>query len=277
MTRSEPISLLGLLADVPDPRDHAGRRHPLAAMLAHACCAILCGCRGYAAIAQWGRDQPIDLMHKLGYRRRPPAYGTFQGLFSRLDVAAFEAALARWVALLLPGVGPDELRPVAIDGKSSRGSGTADSPAVHLLWALDQHTGCVLAQARVPAQTNEHKAALALLKSMVLHGRVITGDAAFCQRDLCRQVVGDGGHYLIKVDENQPTLLTDIESAFGPAFSPLRPAGGRRRVRRGDEPGQARRPGRAADAPGHDDAQLVPRLAGRGAGRAAGAGGERRR
>ena len=53
MTRSEPVSLLASLADVPDPRDRAGRRHPLAAMLAHACCAILCGCRGYAAIAQW--------------------------------------------------------------------------------------------------------------------------------------------------------------------------------------------------------------------------------
>jgi hypothetical protein len=277
MTRSEPVSLLGFLADVPDPRDRSGRRHPLAALLAHACCAILCGCRGYAAIAQWGRDQPIELMHKLGYRRRPPAYGTFQGLFSRLDAAAFEAAVARWVTHLLPAIGPGELRPVAIDGKSSRGSGTASAPAVHLLSALDQRTGCVLAQARVPAQTNEHKAALALLKSMVLHGRVITGDAAFCQRDLGDQVVGEGGHYLIKVDGNQPTLLADIGSAFGPAFSPLRAACGRRRGRHGDDAGQARRPGRAADAEAHDDAQLVSRLAGRGSGRAAGSGGERRR
>ena len=169
MTRSEPVSLLASLADVPDPRDRAGRRHPLAAMLAHACCAILCGCRGYAAIAQWGRDQPIELMHQLGYRRRPPAYGTFQGLFSRLDAAAFEGAVSRWVAHLLPAPDFQGLRPVAIDGKSSRGSGMAGSPAVHLLSALDQRTGAVLAQARVPAATNEHKAALALLKSMVLH------------------------------------------------------------------------------------------------------------
>jgi predicted transposase YbfD/YdcC len=80
----------------------------------------------------------------------------------------------------------------------------------------------------VPAQTNEHKAALALLKAMVLQGRVVTGDAAFCQRDLCRQVVDDGGHYLIKVDDNQPTLMSDIAAAFGPAFSPLRPAEGGR-------------------------------------------------
>jgi hypothetical protein len=273
MSLPEPGSLLAFLADVPDPRDRSGRRHPLVAMLAHACCAILCGCRGYAAIVQWGRDQPIELMHKLGYRRRPPAYGTFQGLFTRLDAVAFEAAVARWVAALLPAAGADGLRAVAIDGKTSRGSGTAGSPAVLLLSALDHQTGCVLAQARVPAETNEHKVALSLLKAMVLQGRVITGDAAFCQRDLCRQVVDDGGHYLIKVDANQPTLLADIASAFGPAFSPLRAAQGGRRGRRGDRPGQARRSGRAASAADDDDAQRLPRLAGGGAGRPAGADG----
>jgi hypothetical protein len=273
----QPDSLLAFLAEVPDPRDRSGRRHPLVAILTHACCAILCGCRGYAAIAQWGRDQPIELMHRLGYRRRPPAYGTFQGLFTRLDAGAFEAAIARWVDRLFTADGAGRLRAVALDGKTSRGSRAADAPAVHLLAALDQETGCVLSQARVPAQTNEHKAALALLKAMVLDGRVITGDAAFCQRDLCRQVVDDGGHYLIKVDDNQPTLKADIASAFGPAFSPRRSAPGGRASRRSDDAGQARRPGRAAEARRHDDAQRLPRLAGGGPGRAAGEGGDRRR
>jgi DDE_Tnp_1-associated/Transposase DDE domain len=277
MPQPEPGSLLAFLADVPDPRASSGRRHPLVAMLAHACCAILCGCRGYAAIAQWGRDQPIELMHRLGYRRTPPAYGTFQGLFTRLDADAFEAAVSRWVARLLADEPADRLRAVALDGKVSRGSITADAPAVHLLAALEQETGGVLAQARVPAETNEHKAALGLLKAMVLEGRVVTGDAAFCQRDLCRQVVDSGGHYLIKVDDNQPTLKADIAAAFGPAFSPLRPPQGGRAGRRGDDAGQARRPGRAAATADDDDAQRLPRLAGGGAGRAAGADDHRRR
>jgi len=238
---------------------------------------MLCGCRGYAAVARWGRDQPIEFMHRLGYNRTPPACGTFQGLFARLDADAFEAAVARWVARMLAAGGAGPLRAVAIDGKTSRGSRTPDAPAIHLLSALDQRTGCVLAQARVPAETNEHKAALALLKAMVLEGRVITGDAIFCQRDLCRQVVADGGHYLIKVDANQPTLESDIASAFGPACSPLRTAEGGGRGRRGDHSGQARRPGRAAASGHDDDAQRLPRLAGRGPGRATGAGGDRRR
>jgi hypothetical protein len=269
----EPGSLLAYLAEVADPRGRAGRRHPLVAMLARACCAVLCGCRGIAAIAQWGRDRPIELMHRLGYTRRPPAYGTFQALLARLDAEAFEAAVAGWVAHLLGDGTPGGLRAVAIDGKSARGSRTADAPAVHLLAALDQRTGCVLAQARVPAATDEHKAALALLKGMVLEGRAITGDAAFCQRDLCRQVVGGGGHYLLKVDDNQPGLKADIEAALSPPRAPAP----RRRARGGGDPGQARRAGRAAAAGRDDDARRLPRLAGPGAGRAAGARGDRRR
>jgi hypothetical protein len=269
-------SLIAYLAEVPDPRSRHGRRHPLTAMLAHACCAILCGCRGIAPIAQWGRDQPIEFMHRLGYRRTPASFGAFQALFARLDAAALEAALARWVEHALGPRAGDGLRAVALDGKSARGSGTAGAPAVLLLAALDQRTGCVLRQARVPAGTNEHKAALALLRGLALEGRVVTGDAAFCQRDLCAQVVASGGHYLLKVDDNQPTLKADIEAAFGPAFSPLRPPQGGRGARRGDDAGQARRPGRAAGAADHDDAQRLPRLAGRGAGRAAGADRRRR-
>lgn len=215
-------SLMSFLAEVPDPRGRMGRRHPLVAMLAHACCAMLCGCRGYAAIAQWGRDQPIEFMHRLGYRRTPPSYGSFQGLLSRLDADALEAALGRWVAHLLGTPAVDELRALALDGKTSRGSLTPYAPAVHLLAAMDQRTGGVLGQMRVDTKTNEHKAALDLLRGLTLAGRVVTGDAMFSHRDLSQQVVEAGGHYLWKVDDNQPSLKEAIESAFEPARSPLR-------------------------------------------------------
>ena len=217
-------SLMSFLAMVPDPRGAPGKRHPLVALLTQTCCAILCGARGYAAIAQWGRDQPIEFMHRIGYRRTPASYGALQSTLSRLDAPALETALAAWVAHLLGRPAADELWAMALDGKVSRGSLTALDPAVHLLAAMDQKTGCVLRQMRVDASTNEHKTALELLKGLVLQGRVVTGDAMFCQRDLSAQVVTSGGHYLWKVDDNQPSLKDAIASAFEPACSPLRTA-----------------------------------------------------
>ena len=97
-----------------------------------------------------------------------------------------------------------------------------------MLSLVAHRSGLTVAQAEVPSggldKTNEHKAALRLLSGLVLEGRLITGDAIFCQRDLSRQVLDGGGHYLWVVKDNQPTLLADIQAALDPAadgaFSP---------------------------------------------------------
>jgi predicted transposase YbfD/YdcC len=47
-----------------------------------------------------------------------------------------------------------------------------------------------------------------------LKARLLTGDALYCQREICRQVVGAGGHYLLIARENQATLYRDIELFF---------------------------------------------------------------
>jgi predicted transposase YbfD/YdcC len=32
----------------------------------------------------------------------------------------------------------------------------------------------------------------------------VIGDAMFCQRELCQQIIDSGGDYLVAVKENQP-------------------------------------------------------------------------
>ena len=110
---------------------------------------------------------------------------------------------------------------MAIDGKTLCNTLQAHGQSIHLLSLLDHQTGGVLRQLRMPGQTNEHKAALTLLKQIVLSGRVITGDAMFCQRDLCQQVVAAGGDYLLTVKDNQPELKAAIQAEFQPGLSPL--------------------------------------------------------
>jgi hypothetical protein len=197
-------------------------------MLAAVCCAILCGARGFKPIAQWVHDQDIALIHALGFYRTPPKWGAFRKLLMALSPEAFEAALASWAEAALAGMpaGPeaDAPEPVALDGKAVRGSIGRHEGTVHLLSVMAQRCGLTLRQTEVGSKTNEHKAALGLLKGLVLEGRVVTGDAMFCQRDLCAQVVADGGHYFVVVKDNQPELLRDISDAFtqtaDAAFSP---------------------------------------------------------
>ncbi len=219
-------SLLEFLQRIPDPRGRQGRRHCLEAMLASIVCALLCGERGYSGIADWVHSQPNELWYWLGFTRRPPKLGAFRDLLMVLPTDALENAVQQWATQLL---GDDStllkddasLQALAMDGKTLRGTLAKHQRAIHLLSLLDQRTGYTLSQLQVDGKTNEHKAALELLKAMVLKGRVITGDAMFCQRDLCQQIIDQGGHYFFEVKDNQPDLKESIEADFQSAFSPL--------------------------------------------------------
>ena len=45
-------------------------------------------------------------------------------------------------------------------------------------------------------------------------GNVITGDALYCQRDYCQQLLDAGGDYLVIVKKNQRELYDAIALAF---------------------------------------------------------------
>lgn len=207
-----PLALLDVLAQIPDPRDPRGIRHPLHAILSLAVLAMLTGAKSYSAIAQFGRDKGAALAHALGFRRgKTPCTSTFSELFRILDVRAFEAGVSRWVASRLPD---EEERIVSLDGKTLRGSKDGEAPGQHLVAAYAAQAKAVLAQIRVDAKTNEHKAALELLGVLPLAGTVFLGDAMFCQRDLCAKIIKGGGDYLFFVKDNQPSLSIDIAAGL---------------------------------------------------------------
>ncbi|MCA9120122.1 MAG: ISAs1 family transposase [Planctomycetaceae bacterium] len=192
MKSSPAGNLLAFLAPIPDPRRRQGRRHPLEAMLGSIVCAWLQGARGYVAISEWIHDHAVELWHLLGFRRRPPKKRAFRNLLMANVPEHLEQAVQNWITSCIDAPQIDgPLAPVAIDGKTLRDTLRSHEQAIHLLSLLDQKTGCVLSQTRVDAKTNEAKAALALLKNLVPKGRVITGDAIFCQREVCQQIIDE--------------------------------------------------------------------------------------
>ena len=183
---AERISLWEAFAGVPDPRDDSGKRHPLQAVLTLVAVAILCGCRSLYAAAQFGRDRGKGFARELGFTRDvPPCCATLHYLFKDLDQAAFEAAIRRWTRGRCQSAGWQVLH---IDGKELRGTQGHELPGVRLLAAYAHEARAVLEQVSVDAKTNEHKAALRMLDLIPLEGKVVTGDAAFCQRDLSRKI-----------------------------------------------------------------------------------------
>jgi len=214
-------SLIEVFAEIPDFRSPHGKRHPLAAILALACSAMLCGYRSYTAIAEWGHHYGEHLVRALGFTRRSPCAATLHTVLRRVDREILEAQLGAWAEALLgevPGTAEVE-DAIAIDGKTLRGSQKQGAPGAHLLSALAHRVGLTLAQQAVDDKTNEIPVALELLRHLVLEGRIVTMDALLTQRQLAEQIVAARGDYVMVVKENQPQLLDDIQTVF--ALAPI--------------------------------------------------------
>jgi hypothetical protein len=206
------VSLREALSAVPDPRDPRGRRFPLVPCLCLVALGLLAGRKSIAAVLELHEDFGDGLPLALGFPRAYfPSEDTLSRLLPRLDVGAFEAALSAWV---MPRLTPEQAATFAIDGKALRGSRDGEIPGHHLLSAYAPAASAVLAQMRVDAKTNEHKAALELLGLLPLKGAIVTGDAMFCQRDVAKAVTDAGGDYVLTVKANQPGLEIDIGAGF---------------------------------------------------------------
>lgn len=209
--------LIASLHEIPDPRYPRGRRHPLVAILALMCVAMLCGYRSYSAIADWGRCYGQKLVRALGFTQdTTPCAATLYHVLRKLDRTLVEATLGAWVESILTALPPatGELEAMAIDGKTLRGSRQQGAPGAHLLSVLSHRLGLTVWQQAVADKTNEIPVLEDVLQELVVAGRVITVDALLTQRAIAPRIVQGGGDYVMLVKGNQPQLQHDIQLVF---------------------------------------------------------------
>jgi predicted transposase YbfD/YdcC len=118
---------------------------------------------------------------------------------------SFEAAFRRFMAAFGQTTGIKGV--VAIDGKAVKGAfarGRRTTP-LHLVnvWAAEARL--VLAQRTAPGR-NEVAGALEVLQLLSLDGCIVTADALHCRSDIAQAILDRGGHYVLALKENQPTL-----------------------------------------------------------------------
>jgi hypothetical protein len=213
-------------------------------MLAAVVCATLCGFRGIRPVVHWLELHGVEMWHLLGFCRKPPVRQTFANVLAEVDPERLEQVLCELIEQLeLPECADaDDTRtattsattasPLAPsdveiwDGKTLRGTRGGERRAEQLLIRIQHTLAKVLSSTAIPRDTNESKTAFDLVRRLVLKGKLIVGDAAYCQREICETIVEKEADYLVTVKQNQPQLLRDIGQAFviPRSFSPLRRA-----------------------------------------------------
>jgi len=150
LTADQMRSLPECFADVPDPRRGQGRRHPLPAALAMAAGAVLCGARGYKAIAAWAEDlsQQARARFRCRYRNgryEVPSRTRFRDLLISIPPEHLDGALQGWNAQM---AGADE--GLALDGKTMRNAIDAQGRQTHILGAVGHQSQTCYSQKKSP-------------------------------------------------------------------------------------------------------------------------------
>ena len=202
--------------DLEDPRTGNAALHDFHELLMIAMCAVLSGGQGSVDMGVFARSKEPFLRGFLKLENGPPSHDTFSRLFRMMDPGQFRAAFQRFMSGFY-----DQIQGVvAIDGKIVRRSFDHASGKSPLHSAMQGHCrevsawGCeqrlVLAQIATDAKSNEITAVPQLLKLLSLKGTIVTADALNCQRAIARQIVEQGGDYVLALKGNQGSLHADV-------------------------------------------------------------------
>lgn len=221
MDRCEYSTLGAALADIPDPRKKRGKRHAWVIILSLIAAAMSNGARSEKGIARWVGVRREELIERLKLAHGVPSASTLRRALRTISVETLEARIGAYVSLAeveklkemtpkgdLPG-----LQGQSVDGKTVRGL-RRYGQQLHLVSLVRHGSGAVLNQVAVDDKSNEITAVPQLLANRDLKGTVTTMDALLTQRSLCQQILDQGGHYLVVVKRNHPSLYDDIALLF---------------------------------------------------------------
>lgn len=197
---------------IEDPRDD-NLRHKLLDIIFIALCAIICGANSWVEVELYGRRKLNWLRQYLELPNGIPSHDTFGRLFARINPEAFQQSFVNWTKAI------QELTQgevIALDGKQLRGSHDQgrEKSAIYMVSAWASTNRLVLGQRKVDEKSNEITAIPKLLELLELRGCIVTIDALGTQTKIAKQIVEQGGDYLLAVKENQGRLYQDLVGLF---------------------------------------------------------------
>ncbi len=212
---SEPTSLVEHFGSLKDPRIERKNSHHLIDIVVIAICGIICGADDWVSISEFGRSKESWFRTFLELPNGIPSHDTFGRVFSLISPTGFQRCFTRWMRSLT-GVFEGL---VAVDGKTLRRSHDrrCERAAIHMVSAWANENSLVLGQVKTEEKSNEITAIPELLRALALKGCLVSIDAMGCQTAIAKQIIEQGGEYLLALKGNQGNLAEEVEALFNEA------------------------------------------------------------
>ncbi len=140
LSAAQMQSLPTFFSQIPDPRRAQGRRHGLSTVLGIAAGAVLCGMRGYHAMADWAQSLGQKARERFGCRRQGgryvvPSEFVLRNVLIRVQPADLDRAVQGW-----NHVHAQQDETLAIDGKTMRNALDAEGQQTHVMSVVGHHS-----------------------------------------------------------------------------------------------------------------------------------------
>lgn len=215
----EALSVYQAIQKLEDKRKSKGKRYSLALILTCVLLAKMAGETTLQAITDWIRYRGAWLHHVLPETRDTfPCVATYSNVLRTVDPAHITQVLMDMLTRVRAEKREEgEQRHVILDGKMLRGTQNhvaEDQKTMHHVNLYEARTGIVLKEQMVAEKEGELTQVKSFLTPLLLAGRILSADALYTQKTICQEVIAAGGHYLLFVKGNQPTLQEDLRLFF---------------------------------------------------------------
>jgi len=199
------LALPDHFAALDDPRVEQTKLHPFLSIVAVTICTVLSGGESWDDIAQFSEVKAEWFATFLDLPNGIPSQDTFNRVFAALDPVQFRTCFLHWMQ---SGAGVLPAQVIALDAKTVRRSHdwAKGKQASYMVNACAGQNRLVLAQVKVDDKSNEITALPDLLGQLAVAGCPVTIDAMGCQREIARQILDQGGDYVLGLKGNQGTL-----------------------------------------------------------------------
>lgn len=192
---------------VNDPRSIRNQRYNFITLIGTSLLAMLSGVDSFSGMQDYTECHKLEIQKYFNLQNGVPSHDTYQRFWDNVNpreflnsFQIFTEALSKFTSDI-----------INIDGKTIRNSGNVDKAPLHIVSAWCRANQLVLSQEKVDSKSNEITAIPKLLKLLDLENKIITIDAMGAQREICQQIINQGGDYVICLKGNQGTLYKDVK------------------------------------------------------------------